>query len=204
VFSVWYNDDKSFLEQALDFYPHRQVTSILDCTVNRGRFWKDSKYKTLVTGMDINPIYGPALVDDNRVMSTVADGSFDVVVYDPPHLPNQGGDKAKDFRDRFGLGEKSSTYSLSHDFPAVLSQVKRVLKDDGLCLAKVTDYVHNHRYRWVLLDLVQAVRSAGMTPCDLLVKVRKGPIMDPKWKTRHHARKCHSYWVAIRNSHSCE
>ena len=31
-----------------------------------------------------------------------ADESFDVVVYDPPHIPNHGLDRTKDFNRRFG------------------------------------------------------------------------------------------------------
>jgi hypothetical protein len=36
------------------------------------------------------------------------------------------------------------------------------------------------------------------------VKVRKGPIVDPKWQTAHHARRRHSYWLVFRKSNKCE
>ena len=199
--SVWDGDDASLIDKILDFYPSSPVKSILDCTFNSGKFWKKSKNKSLVTGMDVDPTHNPDLVDDNRVMDKVASKSFDVVVYDPPHVPNQGKDRTKDFCNRFGLGEKSKN-NLSHDYILVMNQVKRVLKDGGLCLCKITDYVHNHRYQWALVDLIEAIRGAGMTPCDLIIKVRKNPIVDPKWKTSHHARKCHCYWVVVRNSKS--
>src|SRR5262249_40320137 len=42
------------------------------------------------------------------------------VVYDPPHIPNQGRDKQKDFNTRFGLVLKSSAhngYNFSHLYP---------------------------------------------------------------------------------------
>jgi hypothetical protein len=43
-----------------------------------------------------------------------------------------------------------------------------------------------------------------ITACDLIVKVRKGPIRDPKWKTAHHARRQHCYWLILRKSKKCE
>ena len=205
--SVWEGDDSSFLNAALEFYPSQPIDRILDCTVNEGRFWKDSRFRNCVTGMDINPCYSPDIVDDNRVMATVKDATFDVVVYDPPHVPNQGMDRQKDFCRRFGLGGKAgkeTAYSFAHDYRQVAAQARRVLKPGGLFLAKVIDYVHNHRYHWTLIDLVQAIRMAGMTPCDMVIKVRRSPIIDPKWKVRHHARRRHAYWLIARNSRSCE
>lgn len=205
--SVWEGDDGSFLDAALSFYPSRPVERILDCTINAGRFWKESRFRQLVTGMDIDPGHQPDLVDDNRVMAAVKDATFDVVVYDPPHVPNQGRDRQKDFCQRFGLGGKAgkeAAYSFARDYEQVATQARRVLKPGGLFLAKVIDFVHNHRYRWALLDLVRAVQDAGMTPCDLVVKVRQNPIIDPKWKNRHHARRRHAYWLIARNSTSCE
>jgi len=95
----------------LDFYPHTRPAAILDATVNRGRFWAGSTRP--VTGLDIDPGYGPDVVGDNRAMP-FADGSFDVVVYDPPHVPNQGRDARKDFRARFGLGAGDLTAAMTY------------------------------------------------------------------------------------------
>jgi len=41
--------------------------------------------------MDIDSRYRPNVVGDNRRMPFM-DECFDVVVYDPPHIPNQGKD----------------------------------------------------------------------------------------------------------------
>jgi hypothetical protein len=60
--------------------------------------------------------YAPDVVGDNLDMP-FRDGSFDVVVYDPPHIPNQGKDRSKDFNTRFGLVLKSSaaqSYNFSY------------------------------------------------------------------------------------------
>ena len=97
--SVWNGDDAELLERILDFYPRREPELILDATVNGGRFWRGSGRPVL--GMDIDAKHRPAVLGDNTVMP-FADESFDVVVYDPPHIPNHGLDRTKDFNRRFG------------------------------------------------------------------------------------------------------
>jgi hypothetical protein len=156
--------------------------------------------------MDLDPRYEPDVISDNTNMP-FGDASFDVVVYDPPHVPNQGRDQEKDFCDRFGLGEKSgaaTNYSLSHMYPPFCQEAYRVLRPEGVLLAKIADYVHNHRMQWAHCDFVAAAQAAGFTACDLIVKVRKGPIVDPKWKTAHHARRQHAFWIVCRKSRKCE
>jgi hypothetical protein len=143
--SVWEGSDAALLESMLDFYPRRPPEAILDATVNAGRFWKGSTRP--VTGMDIDPSDQPDVVGDFRNLP-FADGSFDVIMFDPPHVPNQGRDREKDFRDRFGLGEKSgpaTKYSLAHLYPPFCQQAYRVLRPEGVLFAKIADYVHNHR-----------------------------------------------------------
>src|SRR5207245_822950 len=97
--SVWLGTDAELLERMLDFYPKRAPEKILDATVNTGRFWVGSSRN--VTGMDIDARHKPDVVGDNTSMP-FEDETFDVVVYDPPHIPNQGKDTNKDFNTRFG------------------------------------------------------------------------------------------------------
>ena len=80
----------------------------------------------------------------------------------------------------------------------------RVLIDEGLLLAKITDYVHNHRYQWAHMKLIEAGQQIGFTACDCIIKVRNEPIIDPKWKTAHHNRRQHCYWIIFRKSDCCE
>jgi hypothetical protein len=44
----------------------------------------------------------------------------------------------------------------------------------------------------------------GFYACDCIIKVRKGPIIDVRWKVAHHARKRHCYWLVFRKSNRCE
>jgi hypothetical protein len=202
--SVWYGDDAELLEQLLTFYPRKRPRKILDATVNGGRFWRGSKRP--VVGLDIDPRHRPTIVADNAMMP-FRDGSFDVVVYDPPHIPNQGRDKSKDFNTRFGLvlrSSKENHYTFSHTFPPFVKEAYRILGAEGLLLCKITDYVHHHRYQWAHIDFINAAREAGLMPCDCIVKIRKGPIIDPRWKNAHHSRRQHCYWLVFRKSKKCE
>jgi SAM-dependent methyltransferase len=202
--STWDGTDSDLLEQMLDFYPRQRPVLILDATMNTGRFWVDSERR--VIGLDINLKFRPDVVADNRQLP-FKESSFDVVVYDPPHIPNQGADKSKDFNTRFGLVLKSSAengYNLTHLYPPFVSEAFRVLRQEGILFCKIADYIHNHRYQWAHIEVVQAAVAAGFCACDCIVKIRKGPIVDPKWKTAHHARSQHCYWLVFRRSSRCE
>ncbi|MFQ5777995.1 MAG: hypothetical protein ACE5IP_08305 [Terriglobia bacterium] len=202
--SIWEGEDSELLEQLIKFYPRKRPTKILDATVNGGRFWRGSK--RAVIGMDIEFSHRPNVVSDNMQMP-FRSAAFDVVVYDPPHIPNQGKDRTKDFNTRFGLvlkSAKENEYSFSHLYPPFLEEAYRVLKKEGLLLAKISDYIHHHRYQWAHIEFVQAARAVGFRACDCIIKVRKGPIIDPKWKRAHHSRRQHCYWLVFRRSEKCE
>jgi hypothetical protein len=202
--SIWYGDDAALLETMLAFYPRQRPQLILDATVNKGRFWKGTTHTVL--GMDLDPAYRPDVVGDNLRMP-FGDRCFDVVVYDPPHIPNQGRDRSKDFNTRFGLGLKSPStngYNFSYLYPPFVREAYRVLQPEGLLLGKITDYIHGHRFQWAHVEFMQAAIAVGFCACDCIVKVRQGPIMSPRWKTAHHARRHHCYWLVFRKSDKCE
>ena len=202
--SVWKGDDSALLERMLRFYPRRQPKRILDATINGGRFWRESKRP--VIGLDVERRHRPNVVGDNAQMPFRSE-AFEVVVYDPPHIPNQGKDNLKDFNTRFGLvlrSPKEEGYNFSHMFPPFVSEAFRVLKPEGILFCKITDYIHHHRYQWAHLELIHAAQKVGFRPCDCIIKVREGPIVDPKWKTAHHSRRHHCYWLIFRKSKKCE
>ena len=202
--SVWEGTDAELLEKMLAFYPRRPPRRILDATVNAGRFWAGSRRP--VIGLDIDIRHRPAVVADHARMP-FADGCFDVVVYDPPHVPNQGKDRAKDFNTRFGLVLKASPdqgYNFAHLYPPFVREAYRVLEPEGILFAKIADYVHGHRFQWAHVEMIRAAVAAGFTACDCIIKIRKGPIRDPRWKKAHHSRRHHCYWLVFRKSRYCE
>lgn len=202
--SVWHGEDSELLERMLTFYPRRPPTRILDATVNAGRFWRGSRQP--VIGLDNDHGHRPHVVGDNRRMP-FCDASIDVVVYDPPHVPNQGKDRSKDFNRRFGLVLKSPAvngYNFSHLYPPFVEEAYRVLRPEGILFCKITDYVHGHRFQWAHVEVIRAAAAVGFCPCDCIVKIRKGPIVSPRWKNAHHARRHHCYWLVFRKSNKCE
>ena len=204
--SVWTGNDSELLEAMLDFYSVIEPDPILDATYNTGRMWNGTNRP--IVSMDIDPRYGTDIVADNRVMPGVKDESYAVVVYDPPHVGPQGRDKSsKRFDVDFGATMECGLehdWSLSYLYPPFLKQAMRVLKPDGILLAKITDMVNNHRSRWAHCDFMQMADEAGFTVCDLIVKVRNGPMVSNKWQRAHHARKRHCFWIVCRKSTSCE
>ncbi len=202
--SIWNGDDAELLDKMLNFYPRKKPKDILDATVNGGRIWRGLDWNFI--GMDIDPAQNPDVVADNTDMP-FDDSSFDVVVYDPPHIPNQGKDRSKDFNTRFGLTRKSPKeegYNFSFMFPPFTREAYRVLRREGLLLCKIADYIHNHRYQWAHIELVRAAQEVGFKACDCIIKIRKGPIVDPRWRVAHHARRQHVYWLVFRKSDKCE
>lgn len=206
ISSVWEGSDSALIEVMLNFYPTIPPTPILDATYNAGRMWKSSKRR--VTSMDIDPQYKPDIIGDNREMKGIRANRFGVVVYDPPHVGPQGRDKSKkrfdvDFGATIECG-KEQDWNLSYLYPPFLKQARRVLKPDGLLLAKITDMVNNHKSKWPHVDFIRMAEEAGFTVCDLIVKIRVGPMKSSKWKVAHHARKRHCFWIVCRNSKECE
>ena len=191
--SVWEGGDAELLERMLCFYSSISPEPILDSTYNRGRMWKGSSRR--IVSMDIDPKHKPMILADNRVMAGVPDAAYGTVIYDPPHVGPQGRDKsAKKFDVDFGaVAEcgKETGWTLSYLYPPFLRQAKRVLKPRGLVLAKITDMVNCHRSQWAHCDFMRMADEAGFTVCDLIVKIRKGPMTSTKWKRAHHARKRH-------------
>lgn len=204
--SVWGGTDAALLEELFRFYAAIPVEPILDATHNAGRFWKGSQRQ--VVSMDIDPQHAPSIIGDNREMKGVPDKHFGVVVFDPPHVGPQGRDKSAkrfdvDFGATFECG-KAQDWTLSYLYPPFLAQARRVLKPDGLLLAKITDMVNNHRSKWPHCDFMQMATVAGFTVCDLIVKVRNGPMVSTRWKDAKHARKRHCFWIICRNGTACE
>lgn len=192
---------------------------ILDCTANRGRMWKGLPFTPHRLDRD------PALFEQGFT-DTVADfralpfgpAEFDVLVFDPPHIPDNAGafsgvnaargyDASQRWTDKFGTGAADlAGPNVSHLFAPFLAQARRVLvPDTGIVLAKIADQVHQSAYQWQHVDLILAAREAGFTACDLVIRVAhsRGGLIDPRWQHVYHVRSIHTFWLALRNGPSC-
>lgn len=203
--SVYYGKDAAVLDFMLGFYaPDARV--IVDVCCNRRRIWKGSTMANKVTFYDIDPQWSPDCICSwDRLPNR--DGSVDVLVYDPPHLPLAAASKKSIQRFSRDHGLKLSTQgdNVVALYSPFLREAGRVLKPDGLVFAKIKDYVHNHKYQWNVEAFNLRVREVGLTPCDLIIKrdPSAANLKSGRWKNRFHVRNAHCYWVIVRQGR-CE
>lgn len=197
---------------------HGAGPDILDCTFNSGKMWRGIFERYRPKSMDIDPAHGTDFVADFRKMSEVVGLSqYDVLVFDPPHLPHaiatngcSQQEELVNWRATYGLNNIGDVHrsadSVSAMFAPFFREAAKVLRPDGVVFCKITDMVHNHRYQWQHVDLILAAREVGMTPCDMLVKIDPcgGNLKSGRWENVHHLRRNHCFWIVVRNSHRCE
>lgn len=195
--SVWEHSDTDLLRLMIPMYLEQEPSLILDITWGSGHWWHDSPWP--VVGLDIlssAPIRG-----DYRRLPFQNDVA-DVVVFDPPHRSEGGPNRSRLMENRFGsLGTRPD--GLKEQLAPTLSEVARVLKKQGIALVKITDQTHWHHMVWQHIWVVNAGEEAGLTACDLIVKVRSHGITSSKWTHAYHALKRHTFWMVFRNG-GCE
>lgn len=203
--SVMLARDAAVLGTMLHFYA-RPGASVLDVTANERRMWRGVDWPSVTFG-DIDPGMEPGIIADFRAIP-VPDASFDVIVFDPPHLPAAAASPQSDqqFARRYGLAHAPHANNISAYFPEFLAEAHRILRPEGLIFAKLKDFVHNHASQWTLADFIVAARAQpGLTPCDLIVKrdPSAGSLKSSKWQKANHVRSAHCWWVVVRKGR-CE
>lgn len=200
--------DSAVIELLLRLHSDSSNPVILDCTFGWGAMWQGCSYRPDVR-TDLRSLIGADIVADFWHLPFAA-GSFDAIVFDPPHLPTDGVTEAssKIWYDRYGITEKGAGRegkNINGLFPPFLAEAKRLLVKGGIVLAKIADHVSRHGYEWQQVGFVNAVLEAEMTPCDMLIKESSvGRLISSKWKNQMHLRKTHCYWIIVRNSQRCE
>ena len=206
--SVLYGRDNQAIPLLLDLHCDIQNPKILDVTHNQGVMWKGIAERYNLTTMDINPEFHTNLLGDFTAIPC-EDSSFDVIVFDPPHLPAAAvGKNGNIYGDKYGITLDVTLRADNIDgyFLPFLLEARRVLRPNGIILAKIADITHNHRYQWQHVLFINAVNATGMTPCDCLIKTdpSAGHLVSGQWEKQHHLRKAHCYWIVVRNSSKCE
>lgn len=204
--SVVFGRDKDVIPLLLDVHAS-PAPAILDCCYNTGKMWKGLKYN--VTSMDIEPEYGCDFTGDFRDMP-FPDASYDVVAFDPPHLPNANAtnDRATGHADVYGVRVQHESRAADHVggmFSPFLVEARRVLRPNGVVIGKIADLVHNHHYQWQHVDFINEARAIGLTPCDVIIKrdPASGNLSSSKWENVRHVRRVHLYWIVLRKGR-CE
>jgi hypothetical protein len=208
--------DPEVLEQLLELHavPHPRI---LDTTYGLGVMWRGIEDRWKPVRMDLDPERGLDFIGNfldmglahyarrgNSGAPTWFPELYDVVIWDPPHITDAG--KNSTMRSLYGLGSPGlRANNISHFYAPFLEQAKLVLKENGVILSKLADQVHSARHQWQQVDFINAVRIAGMTPCDMIVKAdpRAGTLMG-NWRTVRHTRNAHCYWIVVRNGTRCQ
>ena len=172
---------------------------IIDVCCNDGSMWSGTGYG--VTRVDIDPVFkdmGLADVTADCRALPFPDGSFDVVVFDPPHVTDTGTGSILGMR--YGSLEGDNISDL---FAPFLHEAHRVLSDGGIVLAKIADAVHAQAQQWQHVDFLLDAENENFTPCDAMIKVRNTEISG-EWINVFHVRKMHCYWLVVRKGDSCQ
>jgi hypothetical protein len=146
----------------------------LDTTFGNGRFW-DGTAHVSVTGLDIDPARAKHVACDFTALP-FADGSFDVVIFDPPFLTDEG--------KRVGsiMGARFKTYpTLAELQPAVEHGTREAFRVAKLgIIVKCQTYMHASKLvrmpRWI-----EDALAPGVELFDELHLVSRSKVTDRKW-----------------------
>ena len=106
---------------------------ILDVSAGNRAVWFD-KHHSMATFLDIRPEVEPDIVADSRNLGTFADGSFDLAVFDPPHV-NFG--KNAEMSKTYGW---HTTVEIRDILERTAIELSRVVRPDGLLALKWNDH----------------------------------------------------------------
>lgn len=200
------SSDADVLNQLIGLhYYHEPIT--LDASWGGGRIWKGCPYQPSVR-LDLRELPGVDLVGDwNQLAQLFPAGTFQLVVWDPPHQTNGGQNALGDKRwaDKYGTaGEGVRGWNdITHLYPDFLQGARQVLDPRGTLLCKLADQAHAGVQHLQAVDFVIAARTAGWTVCEMVPKLRRPGPIDPKWRRQFHIRKAWSYWICAHPGLRC-
>lgn len=161
---------------------------VVDVTYGLGNFWTCYRPKNLLAhdlildGVDFRQL-------------PEADASVDVVIFDPPYIPNQGpASTAPQFTERYGL---TTVAGRNHwDVEVLVSggmkECARILRPQGRLFVKCMDYVNSGRLVLGRHFVVTTALGLGLEQVDEFVHARGlGP--QPDIARQVHSRRSHSF-----------
>jgi hypothetical protein len=159
-------------QMLLTFFP--DAADVLDSTYGSGNFWGPRSH-VKVTAHDLDLQRAPDGVMD-ATMLNYDDASFDVVVFDPPHLADGGEDS--EMAGRFGTVQGQA--ELDELILAGTREAWRVCSK-GI-IVKVTNHVHAQVFQEESTVVAEAMNWT--IPYDTVYQVRSHAFIDPSWGTQ--------------------
>lgn len=166
----------------------KDTDEVLDVTYGKGNFWTDYQPRFL-TGHDL--IFDG--VDFRHLPE--ADGTIDVVVFDPPYIAQGGRETSTvpDFLDRYGLVEVPKTIGeLNAYIWTGMKEATRVLAPGGRLIIKCMDYINGGRYVQGRHHVVSWADELGLRQVDKFVHY-SGTGPQPQRPRQLHSRRAHSF-----------
>lgn len=162
---------------------------VVDVTYGKGNFWTEFQPARFVKH-DLHTLDGV----DFRALPE-ADDSCDVIVFDPPYIP-QGGRETSgmpDFLARYGLMTVPSTNAaLRVLIGAGIVEAARVLRPGGRLMVKCMDYINGSAYQAMRHFVVATALEDGLVQVDEFVH-HSGLGAQPAGRRQLHSRRAHSY-----------
>jgi hypothetical protein len=202
VFTAHQGNNDELFPQILSLYVAPGST-VADVTYGKGVFWRrvpPGRYRLLASDL--------AGGVDSRALPYV-DASLDCVVFDPPYMHTPGGSAHVNHQNYEGYygNNRAGNGSRQKYHEAVLdlyfqtgSEVRRVLRCEGLFIVKCADEVCANQQRLTHVEIIDAYRADGFVIEDLFVLVRHGRPGVSRTLRQVHARKNHSYFLVFRKS----
>lgn len=148
----------------------KQTDRVLDVTYGRGLFWTHFR----PTHLETHDLAADG-VDFRRLPE--ADGTFDVVVFDPPYISKGGRETStlaaagNDFMARYGLYDapKGAANLRTRLIGPGIFECARVLAPGGRLLVKCMDYIESGNYQQGRKYVIAAAELAGLEQVDEFV-----------------------------------
>jgi hypothetical protein len=194
--SVWEGQDPELLQELLKLHVRKKKSPIIfDATFGKGNFWK---HHHAPPGLDSNP-QRKAPILGSYLELPLRSTCIDVLIYDPPHIPDGGRPRPKIMADSYSIqwGEQS----IGRTYDVFLREARRVLTPNGILIAKLSDQIQFAKHRWQINEFINACMAIGLSPCDLVIKARKRVGPQP-WAAdrQRHSWQRHSYFIIVRQN----
>lgn len=172
---------------------------ILDMTYGKGVFWKSMPEHGFQ--LHTNDLVQEADTHEDFRKMSFSDGSFEVVVLDPPYAYSPKSTVKESIAGCYGLNNSvdiSDMKKVVELYEAGVREAYRLLSNGGVLVLKTQDIIQSGKQWWMH---VRMMSQPGFFCEDLFVLVQnQTPAVDPKWKVQRHARKNHSFFVVLRKT----
>lgn len=173
---------------------------VVDVTYGRGNFWTRYRPERLVAhDLIVDGVDFRHLPED--------DASVDVVVFDPPYIP-QGGRETSTLKARYASGGEflyryglfdgpRSVRELKELHAAGIKEAARVLAPRGRLLVKCMDYISGGRFNTGHHHVVSAALALGLEQVDEFIH-HSGLGPQPPRPNQYHSRRAHTFLCVFR------